>query len=303
MSKSLANRENSSPHLELRDLHKNYGPVHAVKGINLKVSEGICFGLLGPNGAGKTTTIEMVEGLREPSRGEILVKGEPRSPDFRDRIGIQLQSTDLQQFLRVGELLEMFQGLYSDSRSIPELIELCQLEEFLDRDHAKISGGQRQRLLLALALVNDPELVFLDEPTTGLDPQARRHVWALVEKIKGEGKTIILTTHYMEEASVLCDEIAIVDHGEIIAQGTPESLIAEHFSGVTLALARGDSTQAPLAQMKESPDGKQWLLGTETVGEALRELIDAEIDLRGLAVQQPNLEDLFIKLTGRRLRT
>lgn len=216
--------------LEVRELVKKYPSVLAVQGVSFSVEQGTCLGLLGPNGAGKTTTIEMIEGITSPTSGEILFQGSPITKKSRERIGIQFQTTALPDFLTVGEVLKLFQSFYPIQTSLNELIELCALSDFLDRDTSKISGGQRQRLLLALALVNNPDLVFLDEPTTGLDPQARRNFWDLVRTIRKAGKTIFMSTHYMEEAEQLCDEIAIMDHGKIIAQGAPKKLLGHHQS-------------------------------------------------------------------------
>ena len=229
--------------LEARGLVKAYpkAKVKAVDGVSFTVEAGTCFGLLGPNGAGKSTTVEMLEGVARPTAGAVLFNGETihvghSAKQYRDRVGIQFQSTALQEFLTVQENLRFFAALYPKTRSIDELIRVCRLEEFLDRDTKKLSGGQRQRVLLAIALINDPEIVFLDEPTTGLDPQARRNFWELVRGIKAEGKTILLTTHYMEEAYELCDTIAIMDHGRIIAQGSPQALLQEHFNESVIEL-------------------------------------------------------------------
>ena len=205
--------------IEVDNLVKEYPGVRAVDGISFCVEEGACFGLLGPNGAGKTTTLEILEGITDADGGRIQYRGTARDDSYRQVIGIQFQNTALQDFQTVQEALHLFASLYPRHRPFGELIELCNLGELLDRDTRKLSGGQRQRLLLAIALVNDPDLVFLDEPTTGLDPQSRRNFWALIEGIRREGKTILLTTHYMEEASVLCDEIAIIDRGRIVRTG------------------------------------------------------------------------------------
>ena len=219
-----------TPLFEVRDLHKTYpGGTHAVRGLGFKLPAGICFGLLGPNGAGKTTTIEICEGIQSATSGEVLFRGKPLGREFKEKSGIQFQSTALQDFLRVGEVLWIFSRLYERTLALEELKKLCNLDEIWKRDHKKLSGGQRQRLLLAVALVNDPDLIFLDEPTTGLDPGARRDFWELVQAIKKRGKTVVLTTHYMDEAQVLCDDIAVVDQGRIIEQGSPTALISRHF--------------------------------------------------------------------------
>jgi ABC-2 type transport system ATP-binding protein len=247
----------TAPTLEVRSLVKQYPGVTAVDNVSFTVEGGICFGLLGPNGAGKTTTIEIMEGILPPTSGEVLYRGERVGRRFREEAGILFQKTALQDFLTVRQTLVLFRGLYERGLGVDEVIRLCSLEKLADRDNRKLSGGQQQRLLLAIALVNDPAVLFLDEPTTGLDPQARRVFWELVQSIKAQRKTIILTTHYMEEAQLLCDDIAIMDHGHVIARGAPRQLLREHFGA------------AP------------------------------PVDSHGRA---PNLEDLFLKLTGTQLR-
>jgi ABC-2 type transport system ATP-binding protein len=214
--------------IEVRDLVKQFPGVRAVDGVSFALPAGCCFGLLGPNGAGKTTTVEMIEGITPPSSGTILYKSEPLGARFKLEAGIQFQSTALQDFITVRENLRLFRSFYPRGLELDALVALCSLGEFLDRDARKLSGGQRQRLLLALALVNDPDVLFLDEPTTGLDPQARRNFWDLVRSIRARGKTILLTTHYMEEAHVLCDRIAIMDRGRIVAEAAPATLLLEH---------------------------------------------------------------------------
>jgi ABC-2 type transport system ATP-binding protein len=286
--------------LEVRDLVKQYPRVRAVDGISFEVAEGVCFGLLGPNGAGKSTTIEMLEGLLKPTSGSIAFRGAPLGGHYRERIGIQFQSTALQDHLTVRENLRFFSALYPQRRSLPELIELCRLEEFLDRDSGKLSGGQRQRLLLAIALVNDPELLFLDEPTTGLDPQARRNFWDLVSGIKAQGKTVVLTTNYMEEAYLLCDEIAIVDHGRIIAGGSPAALLAEHFDESVLELPVVEAEKLKALPAKHK--GELAEIHTADVNAAIAELLAAGASLARLRIRPRTLEDLFLDLTGRELR-
>lgn len=219
-----------SPILEVRDLHKTFpNGKKAVRGLSFSIPRGICFGLLGPNGAGKTTTIEICEGILNADSGSVFFEGAPRDAKFKQRTGIQFQETALQDFLRVRDVIEVFSNFYDKNFDLEELKALCQLNDIWMQDHKKLSGGQRQRLLLALALVNDPDLVFLDEPTTGLDPSARRNFWHLIETIKARGKTIVLTTHYMEEAQILCDAIAIVDQGKIIEEGASLKLLEKHF--------------------------------------------------------------------------
>ena len=207
--------------LEAKNLRKTYaGNVEAVRGVSFGIKQGICFGLLGPNGAGKTTTVEMLEGLLQPSAGEIFFSGEPMSQKHRQLVGVQFQQTSLPDYVKVGEILDLFAALYTQSYDRSELIRICSLEEILNRDTKRLSGGQRQRVLLALALVNDPQIIFLDEPTTGLDPQARRNFWQLIERIKSAGKTILMTTHYMDEADVLGDRIAIMSQGVVKCCGS-----------------------------------------------------------------------------------
>ena len=290
--------------LETRNLVKHFRGVKAVNGIDLALPTGRCFGLLGPNGAGKTTTVEILEGIQEPTSGLIRYWGEPLGPRFRQDIGIMFQSTALQDHVTGRENLQMFASFYPRNLPLDELVEACALGEFLDRDTRKLSGGQRQRLLLAIALVNDPELLFLDEPTTGLDPQARRNFWELIHRIKARGKTILLTTHYMEEAYHLCDEIAIMDHGRIIAQGTPRELLAAHFDDVVLQLPLVDfpDPMPPLSHpVVRGRDTVEIL--TQDVSTAVQELLAWNIPLARLQIRPRTLEDLFLELTGRELRT
>jgi ABC-2 type transport system ATP-binding protein len=289
--------------LEVRRLYKHFRGVKAVDGISFNIAEGTCFGLLGPNGAGKTTTIELLEGIKRPAQGEIFYKGETLGSRFRQEAGIMFQSTALQDFLTARETLSLFQNLYYKTRPIDELIEICVLHEFLDRDTRKLSGGQRQRLLLAIALVNDPKVVFLDEPTTGLDPQARRSFWELVQDIKKQGKTLILTTHYMEEAYNLCDVIAIMDHGKIIAQGTPQALLAEHFNDVVLQLPKEDFPLRDDLPMEVMQNQSSVDIFTSDVSSTLRHLLTLGISLERLQIRSRTLEDLFLELTGKDLRS
>lgn len=290
--------------LETRHLIKHFRGVKAVNGIDLDLPAGRCFGLLGPNGAGKTTTVEILEGIQQPTSGTIRYRGEALGSRFRQDIGIMFQSTALQDHVTGRENLQMFASFYPRSLPLDALVEACALGEFLDRDTRKLSGGQRQRLLLAIALVNDPELIFLDEPTTGLDPQARRNFWELIHRIKARGKTILLTTHYMEEAYHLCDEIAIMDHGRIIAQGTPRQLLAAHFDDVVLQLPLADfpdpapSLAHPVVYSRDTVD-----ILTQDVGATVQELLACNIPLARLLIRPRTLEDLFLELTGRELRT
>ena len=256
--------------LEARQLVKKYPGVLAVDDVSFAVREGVCFGLLGPNGAGKTTTVEIMEGVTPATSGAVFYYGEPAGRRFREEAGIQFQNTALQDHITVRETLEMFQALYDRKGDLDHIIEQCSLGDLLNRDNRKLSGGQRQRLLLAVALVNRPRLVFLDEPTTGLDPQARRNFWDLVKSIRAEGTTVILTTHYMEEAQILCDEIAIMDAGKIIIQGSPANLLKEHYKNSIIELPIGD-VAADLGDVEHRVVESQGVIEIETndVGSAV----------------------------------
>ena len=291
--------------LKVRGLKKHFADVKAVDGIDFTIEQGKCFGLLGPNGAGKTTTVEMLEGIITPTAGEILYKDHPLCTHFRDEVGIMFQETALQDYITVRETLVLFKSFYAKNKPIAELVEACALGEFLDRDTRKLSGGQRQRLLLAIALINDPDIIFLDEPTTGLDPHSRRNFWELLKKIKAAQKTIILTTHYMEEAHELCDELIIMDHGKVIAQGSPQALLSSNFNRSVISLPVNDV-----------PDDLQQIIGTEVIhsngrieiqsediNTTIQQLLEHNISLSHLQVRSRTLEDLFIKLTGHQLRT
>jgi ABC-2 type transport system ATP-binding protein len=293
----------SEPILEVRELKKSYATVTAVGGVSFAVSGGTCFGLLGPNGAGKTTTIEIMEGILAATSGEVRYRGEPLGRRSREDSGILFQKTALQDFLTVRQSLTMFRNLYSRGHSVDELVKLCALEKLQDRDTRKLSGGQQQRLLLAIALANDPTVLFLDEPTTGLDPQARRNFWELVQSIKASRKTIILTTHYMEEAELLCDEIAIMDRGRIIAQGGPRALLREHFAEVLLELPKQEFPAAARSlPLRLFEAGDRIEITTDDLDGTLRTLMDAQVPLTNLRIRPPNLEDLFLELTGKELR-
>ena len=288
--------------LQAENLVKAYPGVKAVDGISLSIEEGSCFGLLGPNGAGKTTTVEMMEGLIPPTSGEVRYRGRRLDRRFRNEVGIQFQATALQDYLTTREVLELFGKFYPRRTPLDELIQMCSLGEFQNQDNRKLSGGQRQRLFLALALVNDPHVLFLDEPTTGLDPQARRNFWALIERIKGEHKTIVLTTHYMDEAYRLCDEIAIMDHGHIIAQGQPQRLLHQYFDSVWLELPKNGFAPPQSFPWKFLENREAFEIQTTDVNGTIRYLIDNGVSLAGLRVRTPTLEDLFLELTGRELR-
>ena len=290
--------------LEVENLVKEYKEVIAVNDISFSISKGTCFGLLGPNGAGKTTTVEMLEGILPRTGGEIRYQGEPLGRAFRNLAGIMFQSTSLQDFITVRESLQLFANFYPHTRPLDELVSRCSLEAFLDRDTSKLSGGQRQRLLLAIALVNDPEIIFLDEPTTGLDPQARRNFWQLVQSIKAEQKTLVLTTHYMEEAYELCDEIIIIDHGRIIAQGAPRALLKKHFDNAVISLP---ASEIPAAIEQDGTltlhrrNGQVEIM-SDDINSTIRHLIDFKVSLSHLQVRSRTLEDLFLELTGNELR-
>jgi ABC-2 type transport system ATP-binding protein len=292
-----------APILEARSIVKTYPGVTAVDHVDLAIEPGTCFGLLGPNGAGKTTLIEIMEGIKRPNSGTARYEGAPVGERFRKEAGIQFQATSLQEFLTVRETINLFRDLYPKSMSMSDLVRLLSLDEFLDRDTRKLSGGQRQRLLMALALVNDPVVLFLDEPTTGLDPQARRNFWDLIRMIKARGKTIVLTTHYMEEAYELCDEIAIMDRGLFIARGTPQQLLREHFGNVILQFptddveGRLDGFPVPVARR----DG-EIEIQTSDVERTVKLLLERGVPLSRMKMRSWNLEDLFIALTGKDLR-
>jgi ABC-2 type transport system ATP-binding protein len=303
--------------IEARGLIKRYGDFTAVDGVDLSVYEDEIFGILGPNGAGKTTTLEMIEGLREPDGGSITVAGIDGVTDpvaVKRLIGVQLQTTALFDHLSLRELIALFAALYNGDTSesrIDELIGLVSLEE---KDGARVdelSGGQRQRLSVALALVNDPRIVFLDEPTTGLDPQARRSLWDVISELRRSGKTIVLTTHYMEEAEVLCDRVAVMDHGKIIACDTPLTLIQSLDQEATIrARVDGELDTAELGRLPgvtniEIREG-QLAMQTNDVQETLSGLLriagDLGIRLDNLTTSSANLEDVFLAYTGRSLR-
>ena len=303
--------------LSVRGLRKYYGDVHAVDGLDLTVGRGECFGLLGPNGAGKTTTIEICEGLLAADSGEVTVLGLRWNHDeaaLRQRLGIQLQETQLAEKLTVEETVRLFRSFYARRRPVDEVIALVQLGEKRSARVGKLSGGQKQRLALACAIVGEPDLLFLDEPTTGLDPQSRRQLWDLITEFKAMGRTIVLTTHYMDEAEILCDRVAIVDHGRIIALGTPRELIgslgAEHV--VEFGLADG-AAPLDLGELRTIPGvnaARQLAGGYELQVGALHRVVPAVLAIvaaRGLELSElrthsATLEDVFVGLTGRQLR-
>jgi ABC-2 type transport system ATP-binding protein len=289
--------------LQVSDLVKRFGSLLAVDNVSFEIREGSCFGLLGPNGAGKTTTIEMMEGIRRPDAGTILYRGQPLGEQFRNEAGIMFQTTALQEFITVREVMRQFSRFYPHSASIDDLADRYALHEFLDRDTRKLSGGQKQRLLLAMALINQPRMLFLDEPTTGLDPQSRRNLWDQVQQVREAGATILLTTHYMEEAYELCDEIAIMDHGRIIAHDAPDTLLAAHFDDVVVQLHAADIPRdigEREFQAVYRNDSAHILTGD--VNRTIEHLLRFDIPLDRLRIRARNLEDLFLELTGRELR-
>lgn len=289
--------------LEARNLVKHYPGVIAVNDVSFAVPEGCCFGLLGPNGAGKTTTVEIIEGVTPATAGEVWYFGQPAGQKFREEAGIQFQNTALQDYLTVKETLQMFQRLYDRRADLQSVIEECSLQQLLDRDNRKLSGGQRQRLFLAIALVNRPRLVFLDEPTTGLDPQARRNFWDLVQRIQAHGTTVILTTHYMDEAQVLCDEIAIMDAGKIMTQGSPEALLRQRYEGLIIELPVAD-VSGDLGAIEHRVIENLGVVEvvSNDVSASLNALSPQLVNLNHIKIRQPNLEDLFLDLTGHSLR-
>ena len=300
--------------IRCRDLRKFYGDVHAVDGVTFEVGRGEIFGLLGPNGAGKTTTVEMLEGLRSPDGGTLEVLGidVAAHPDaLKERIGVTLQTAELYPKLTIVEVLDLFRSFYRRSLPTEQLIDFLDLGERRNGRTKDLSGGQRQRLAVALALVNDPEVVFLDEPTTGLDPAARRSLWDLVEKLKAQGKTILLTTHYMEEAEALCDRLAIMDHGHLIEMGTVGEVVTRRFKERAVQFDRIDGLEdARLAAMTAVSSVKHddgvVLLYTSDVPATISDLLAATeslgIDANNLTVRRATLEDVFLDLTGRALR-
>ena len=286
--------------LKVDNLNKKYGQKHAVKSLSFDVYRGECFGLLGPNGAGKSTTIECIEQIISFDSGSILFENNPLTKETLEFLGVQFQQTSLPIKLTVKEVLTFFSSLYQNSTSVESLIKKCQLEDFCHQYHDKISGGQRQKLLLAVALCHGPKLLILDEPTTGLDPQARRDLWNLVNQVKAQGTTIFLTTHYMDEAYELCDRIGIMRDGEFIALGTPDELLEEHFSEVILEFPKRLPIETlKIKQLAEvSATQSKWILKTKDVNELIKLLANEDIDLKQMHMRKGNLEDLFIHLTA-----
>jgi ABC-2 type transport system ATP-binding protein len=307
-----------APAVTVRDLRKSYGTVEAVRGISLDIPVGECFGLLGPNGAGKTTTVEILEGLLRPTAGEVEVLGRRWGQDdreIRERLGVCLQQTVLSEKLEVGETAALFRAFYREGRDPREVVREVELREKERARVGTLSGGQKQRLALACALVGDPELLFLDEPTTGLDPQSRRQVWEIVNGFKTRGRTVVLTTHYMDEAEKLCDRISIVDQGRVIAQGSPRELIrslgGDHV--IEIAVEEGGPGELRPEELADLPSvrsahaeaGRLVLAVSEphvAIAPLLERVSSRGFALASLGTRHASLEDVFVSLTGRHLR-
>jgi ABC-2 type transport system ATP-binding protein len=302
------------PIIQVEGLYKSYGAVAALRGVSFAVEEGEVFGLLGPNGAGKTTTVEILEGMRTPDSGLARVIGldpEKSGSEFKEKIGAVLQSTSLPDKIRVKEAIELFAEFYRHHANTDDLLRRFQLDEKRNALYSQLSGGQKQRLALAMALVNDPEVVFLDEPTAGLDPQVRREIYIIIEELKRDKKTVLLTTHYIEEAERLCDRVAIIDYGRVIAIGTPRELKGKS-AGTTrieVRLAR-PMTDGALDRLEGVADCREFE-GTyvlhsrsspQTIVALVKQLEVEKNELQSLEMFSPSLEDVFIELTGRRLR-
>ncbi len=298
----------------VENLVKRYADLIAVNDVSFSIEKGEIFGLLGPNGAGKTTTVEMIEGLRKPDSGSIKVCGVDalRERDrIKELIGVQLQSTTLYDKVKVKEIVDLYGGYYKKSLPSNQILEQVAIIDRQDSYISILSGGQKQRVALALALVNDPEVIFLDEPTTGLDPQARRNVWGIIESLKEQGKTIFLTTHYMEEAEQLCHRVGIIDHGKIIALNTPRNLISDADLESTVEVTcRNEDVEAIFTNIvgvnKVTREDNQYILHTKEsssiLGELTRLADEKKLQLEGMSVRRGTLEDVFLLLTGRKLR-
>jgi ABC-2 type transport system ATP-binding protein len=299
----------------VKNLTKRYGQLVAVNDVSFSIEKGEIFGLLGPNGAGKTTTVEMIEGLRKPDNGSIEVCGIDALKELgkiKEIIGVQLQTTTLYDKIRVKEVIELFGGYYQKSLLTNQILEEVSLTDKKDSFVSTLSGGLQQRLAMALALVNDPEVLFMDEPTTGLDPQARRNVWSIIEDLKGRGKTVILTTHYMEEAEQLCRRVGIIDQGKIIAMDTPGNLIANSGLASTIefscVLGEQDKILQKLAGIGRisRQDNNKFVIHTNESFRVLQEIarisVENNLNLKNITVREATLEDVFLSLTGKKLR-
>ncbi len=296
------------------DVRKSYGAVKAVDGVSFEVRKGEIFGLLGPNGAGKTTTMEMIEGLHPPDGGSISVLGldvRKHAPAIKNRVGVQLQTAALYPQLTVIELLRLFARFYDRGQPVDRVLDDLELGEKRDAQTKTLSGGQQQRLSVALALVNDPEVVFLDEPTTGLDPAARQSLWQVIRRLQAEGRSILMTTHYMEEAEALCDRLAIMDHGKILDTGTVDELIGRRFKERSVRFGKEGAPTLDLLQglrgvSRVSEDDDEIVVFTKdvpaTVGALLEQANRTGTELAGLMIRRASLEDVFLELTGRALR-
>lgn len=303
------------PAISLVNLHKHYGDVRAVDDISLVVEEREIFGILGPNGAGKTTTLEMIETLREPDGGEINVLGLDVLKDsqaIKEIIGVQLQTTVFFDQLTVFETVDLFSAFYPRTLPVDKLISLAELDDKADSMVNELSGGQHKRLSIALALVNDPKIVFLDEPTTGLDPQARRRIWEIIQHLRDQDKTVVVTTHYIEEAEYLCDRVAVMDHGKIVALGTPDQLINEHVADSVISFRLNPPLEMDVLEGIKGVVSATGLDGqyqvTTRAPQGVLMGIMAVAEERGSQVDDINmkratLEDVFLKLTGRRIRS
>ena len=296
--------------ISVQNLRKEYGNLKAVDDISFEVKQGEIFGIVGPNGAGKTTTIECMEGLRKPDSGTIQILGlnpERHGQKLREKIGVQLQESALQSHLKVWEALDLFASFYVEPVDWNELLEQLKLSDKKNASFKKLSGGQKQRLFIALSLINDPEIVFFDELTTGLDPQARHNMWDMVRNIRDQGKTVLLTTHFMEEAERLCDHVAIIDHGKIVALDSPENLIQKLDAENRVVFTANSDFDGKCVNdlkvvTKADQIGERWIVygqGDRLVVDVVNALASNGINFRDLRTEQPNLEDVFLTLTGR----
>jgi ABC-2 type transport system ATP-binding protein len=300
--------------MRVTKLVKHYGEVHAVDGISFVIPRASVFTILGPNGAGKTTTLEILEGIRNPDSGEIEVFGvrlKRINRAVKERMGVLLQDGNFEPYLRVREVVTLFASFFKSPLSVDEVLRNVALTEKANAYVKTLSGGQKQRLAVGVALVNDPDLIFLDEPTTGLDPQARRNIWSIITDLKGQGKTIILTTHYMEEAEALSDHVCIMDHGVIIAEGSPRELAASLGQETIIEFTAPDLSKDDLAPLRGCckavrEDGDLVTVETEDLVPTMDHMLtwakERDLSLKNMIVRQPNLEDVFLSLTGRRLR-